>query len=53
MNYDFCKQQSFSNEQTSTAMAIFDHIFTQMLERPLKPEQGLKMLREILDVHTS
>lgn len=33
-------------------MAIVDHIFTEMLERPLKPEQGLKMLREILSDHT-
>jgi hypothetical protein len=52
MNYDFCKHQMYSNEQTSTAMAIFDHVFNTMQEKLLKPEQGLKLLRQILDVHT-
>lgn len=52
MNYEFCKKHQFSNEQTSTMMAIVDHIFTEMLDRPLKPEQGLRMLREILADHT-
>lgn len=53
INYDFCKQNQFSNEQTSTCLAILDHIFTQMLDCQLKPEHGLKMLREILSDHTS
>ena len=27
MNYDFCKQNQFSNEKTSTMLAIVDHVF--------------------------
>lgn len=52
MNYDFCKQHAFSNEQTSTCLAILDHVFNEMLNSSLKPEQGLKLLRTILSDHT-
>jgi hypothetical protein len=52
MNFDFCKRSQFSNEQTSTALAIFDYVFHQMIDQSLKPDQGLKMLREILNNHT-
>jgi hypothetical protein len=51
MNYDFCKQNQFSNEKTSTMLAIVDHVFQRMLTDQLKPEVGLRMLREHLTDH--
>ena len=52
MNYAFCKDNSFSNEKVSTMLAILDHVFTRMLEKQLKPEVGLKLLRDHLRDHS-
>jgi len=52
INYQFCKDQYFSNEKTSTMLAIFDHVFQRMLERILKPEQGLRILKGLLSDHS-
>ena len=52
MNYAFCKENSFSNEKVSTMLAIVDHVFTRMLEKQLKPEIGLKMMRDHLANHS-
>ena len=52
MNYAFCKDNSFSNEKVSTMLAIVDHVFTRMLEKQLKPEVGLKLLRDHLRDHS-
>ena len=52
MNYGFCKDHSFSNEKVSTLLAIFDHVFQRMLEKQLKPEIGLKLLKDHLSDHS-
>ena len=52
MNYNFCKQNSFSNEKVSTMLAILDFVFNRMLEKQLKPEQGLKLLKDLLANHS-
>ena len=52
MNYAFCKENSFSNEKVSTMLAILDHVFTRMLEKQLKPEVGLKLLKDHLRDHS-
>ncbi len=33
INYEFCKENQFSNEKVSTFLAIMDFIFHYMLER--------------------
>ena len=52
MNYQFCKENSFSNEKVSTMLAIVDHVFQRMLEKQLKPEIGLKLLKDHLSDHS-
>ena len=52
MNYNFCKKHQFSNEKVSTMLAILDHVFSRMLERQLKPEQGLRLLKDFLANHS-
>ena len=52
MNYGFCKDHSFSNEKVSTLLAILDHVFQRMLEKQLKPEIGLKLLKDHLSDHS-
>jgi hypothetical protein len=52
MNYNFCKKHSFSNEKVSTMLAILDFVFNRMLEKQLKPEQGLKLLKDLLANHS-
>ena len=51
MNYVFCKKNQYSNEKVSTMLAIFDYVFNRMLERQLKPEVGLKLLKDLLANH--
>ena len=51
MNYVFCKKNQYSNEKVSTMLAIFDYVFNRMLERQLKPEIGLKLLKDLLANH--
>jgi len=52
MNYNFCKKHSYSNEKVSTMLAILDYVFNRMLENQLKPEQGLKLLKDLLANHS-
>jgi hypothetical protein len=33
INYEFCKENAFSNEKTSTLLAIMDFLLQYMLER--------------------
>jgi len=33
MNYMFCKKRQYSNEKVSTMLAIFSHVFNEMLEK--------------------
>lgn len=33
INYNFCKENYFSNEKTSTLIALFDAVLTRVLER--------------------
>ncbi len=33
INYNFCKENYFSNEKTSTLIALLDSVLTRMLER--------------------
>lgn len=52
MNYCFCKKEQFSNEKVSTMLAILDYVFNRMLEKQLKPENGLKLLKDLLANHS-
>jgi hypothetical protein len=52
MNYSFCKEHQFSNEQTSTLLGIFDHVLLKMLERGMTADGGLAMLKGILNDHS-
>ena len=52
MNYGFCVENSYSNEKVSTLLAILDHVFQRMLEKQLKPEIGLKLLKDHLSDHS-
>ena len=52
INYQFCKDNQFSNEKISTFLAIMDFLFHYMLERQLLPEEGFKILKKILDRHS-
>ena len=42
INYEFCKENHFSNEKTSTFLALMSHLFHYMLERQLLPEEGFR-----------
>lgn len=52
VNYNFCMENQFSNEKTSTLLAICDHIMHTMLHDHLTPEQGYAMLRGMLKDHS-
>ena len=52
MNYVFCKDQQFSNEKTSTMLAMLDTVLNRMLEKSLNSTQGLKMLKLHLNDHS-
>ncbi|MFN9944773.1 MAG: hypothetical protein ACK56I_35425, partial [bacterium] len=52
INYEFCKEHYFSNEKISTLLAIMDYLLHHMLERHLLPEEGLKLLKRILERHS-
>ena len=45
INYNFCTENQFSNEKTSTLLAICDHIMHTMLVEKLTPEKGYEKLR--------
>lgn len=52
INYEFCKENHFSNEKTSTFLAIMDFLFHYMLDKQVIPETGFKILKQILDKHS-
>ena len=52
INYEFCKDNQFSNEKISTFLAIMDFVLQHMLERQLLPEEGFKQLKRILERHS-
>ena len=52
MNYVFCKKHHYSNEKVSTMLAILDFVFHRMLEKQLKPEVGLNLLKDLLANHS-
>lgn len=52
INYNFCMDNQFSNEKTSTLLAILDHILHKMLSDHLTPETGYGMLRSMLKDHS-
>ena len=52
INYEFCKDNAFSNEKISTFLAIMDYLLTLMMERQMLPEQGLKLLKQGLERHS-
>ena len=52
INYEFCKENAFSNEKTSTLLAIMDFLLQYMLERQILPEEGFKILKRILERHS-
>lgn len=52
INYEFCKENQFSNEKVSTFLAIMDFLFQYMLEKQLIPETGFKILKQILEKHS-
>ena len=45
MNYTFCKEHQFSNEQTSTLLGIFDDVLLKMLEKAMTADEGLALLK--------
>lgn len=45
MNYTFCKEHQFSNEQTSTLLAVFDDVLIKMLNQAMTADQGLALLK--------
>jgi hypothetical protein len=53
INYDFCKEQHYSNEQTSTLLAVMDYLLHYMLDKQMLPDGGLKVLKKILERHQS
>ena len=38
INYNFCKENYFSNEKTSTLLAMLEAVLNKMLERQLTPQ---------------
>ena len=52
INFNFCKEHYFSNEKTSTMIALFDAVLTRMLERQLTQQQGYNMLKTHLQEHS-
>ena len=45
INYNFCKENYFSNEKTSTLIAMLDSLLSRMLEKQLTPQQGFNILK--------
>lgn len=52
INYNFCKEHYFSNEKTSTLIAMLEAVLVKMLERQLTAQQGFNMLRQYLADHS-
>ena len=52
INYNICKENYFSNEKTSTLIAMLEAVLNKMLERQLSSQQGYAMLRQYLADHS-
>lgn len=52
VNYNFCKENYFSNEKTSTLLAMLDSVLRAMLERQLASQQGFNILKQHLATHS-
>lgn len=52
INYEFCKENSFSNEKISTFLAIMDYLLQYMLERQMLQEEGFRLLKKALERHS-
>lgn len=52
INFTFCKEQSFSNEKTSTLLAILDNLLNKMLDRSMTQDAGYALLRQFLSDHS-
>lgn len=52
INYNFCKENYFSNEKTSTLIAMLEAVLNKMLERQMNAQQGYNMLRQYLADHS-
>ncbi len=52
VNYNFCKENYFSNEKTSTLLAMLDSVLKTMLEKQLAAQQGFNILKQHLANHS-
>jgi CRISPR/Cas system CSM-associated protein Csm2 small subunit len=52
INYEFCKDNQFSNEKISTFLAIMDFLLHYMMDRQMLPEEGFKLLKKVLERHS-
>lgn len=52
INYTFCKENAFSNEKTSTLLAMLDSILNRMLEKQRHAEWGYQILTSHLADHS-
>lgn len=52
INYEFCKDNQFSNEKISTFLAIMDFLLHYMMDKQLLPEEGFKLFKRTLERHS-
>ena len=52
INYEFCKDNQFSNEKISTFLAIMDFLLHHMMDKQLLPEEGFKLFKKTLERHS-
>lgn len=52
INFTFCKEHLFSNEKTSTLIAMADHVLSRMLKQQLTSQQGFAILKAHLAEHS-
>ena len=52
INYEFCRQNSYSNEKVSTFLAIMNFMLHSMIKHQMQHEKGLQLLKKILQKHS-
>lgn len=52
VNYTFCKENYFSNEKTSTLLAMLESVLQTVLEKQLNAQQGFNILKTHLANHS-
>ena len=52
INYNFCSQNQYSNEKVSTLLAIMDFLLHAMIKHHMMIEDGIKLLKQILEKHS-